>query len=375
MENNSKNKNNLKNKLLIISVLILVIVCIIIGVAMQKYKNTLPVDNGDKSQSSSVTENENSKKQTQIDEKVDIIDINSNSRPYAVVVNNTAVAVKVQEGLNDAYLVYEIPTEGNTSRLLALYKDVDKDLTIGTVRSARHNFVDFALESDAIFCCYGWSHYAEADLKSGSIDYFQGLFGGPYYRNNPENLASEHTAYTNINKLNNSVESKGMRKTSNGTILLKYNTGDEDLSLAQDSKVANTVTIPYGYSPQIASFKYNEESKMYTRYEDNNKCVDYKTKEEITTKNIIVQKVEYKMCDDNYYWDLDTIGSGEGYYITNGYSVPIIWDKKDRSSKTKYIYKDGTIIDGKDVGGQEISVSDGRTWIEVQTTEQKITIE
>ena len=79
------------------------------------------------------------------DGKVDIIDINSNSRPYAVTVNNTAVAVKVQEGLNKAYLVYEIPTEGNTSRLLALYKDIEEDLVIGTIRSARHNFIYFAL--------------------------------------------------------------------------------------------------------------------------------------------------------------------------------------------------------------------------------------
>lgn len=370
-----KNSNNSGYNKIIIICIILSIILICLGIFIFKKKTaqneSFLIEDVENSEESIIEDN----KTNIIDEKVDIIDINSNSRPYAVVVNNTAVAVKVQEGLNDAYLVYEIPTEGNTSRLLALYKDIDKDLTIGTVRSARHNFVDFALESDAIFCCYGWSHYAEADMKSGSIDYFQGLFGGPYYRNNPENLASEHTAYTNINKLNNSVESKGIRKTSTETILLKYNTGDEDLSLAQDSKVANTVTIPYGYSPQIASFKYNEESKMYTRYEDNNKCVDYKTKEEITTKNIIVQKIEYKMCDDNYYWDLDTIGSGEGYYITNGYSVPIIWDKKDRSSKTKYTYKDGTIIDGKNVGGQEISVSDGRTWIEVQTTEQKITIE
>ena len=76
-------------------------------------------------------------------EKVDIIDINSKTRPYAVSVNNTAVAVKVQEGLNKAYLVYEIPTEGNTSRVLALYKDIEEDLTIGTIRIARHNFVDF----------------------------------------------------------------------------------------------------------------------------------------------------------------------------------------------------------------------------------------
>ena len=76
------------------------------------------------------------------------------------------------------------------------------------------------------------------------------------------------------------------------------------------------------------------------------------------------------MCDDNYYWDLDTIGSGDGYYITNGYAVPIKWNKSSRSAKTKYTYAKGTVIDGQDVGGQEITVSDGRTWIEVQTIKQ-----
>ena len=56
-------------------------------------------------------------------EKVDIIDINSKTRPIAIMVNNTPVAVKVQNGVSDAYLVYEVPTEFYTSRLMALYKD------------------------------------------------------------------------------------------------------------------------------------------------------------------------------------------------------------------------------------------------------------
>ena len=310
-----------------------------------------------------------------IEEKVDIMDINSNSRPYAVAVNNTPVAVKVQEGLNKAYLVYEIPTEGNTSRLLAFYKDIEEDLIIGTIRSARHNFVDYALESDAIFCCFGWSHYAEDDMKSGSIDYLQGLYGYPYFRKNPEKLVSEHTAYTSMDKIKDAVNKKGFRTTSNDSVLLNYNVSDVDLSIATESKVANTITIPYGYAPNITAFKYNEETKMYTRYENGNKCIDHNTKEEVTTKNIIVQKVNYKMCDDNYYWDLDTIGTGEGYYITNGYAVPIKWSKSSRDDKTKYTYKTGVILDGQDVGGQEISVSDGRTYIEIQTTSQKLTIE
>lgn len=308
-------------------------------------------------------------------EKVDIIDINSKSRPYAISVNNTAVAVKVQEGLNKAYLVYEIPTEGNTSRILALYKDIQEDLTIGTIRSARHNFIDFALESDAIFVCFGWSHYAEDDMKAGSIDYIQGLYGGPFWRNNPEKLASEHTAYTSISKLNKTVKSKKINTTSNNTILLNYNVADVDLSLAQESKIAKKIKIPYGPAPEITSFEYDEENKMYVRYENGKKCVDYNSKETITAKNIIVQKINYKMCDDNYYWNLETTGTGKGYYITNGYAVPIIWSKANRSSKTKYTYETGVILNGQDVSGQEISVSDGRTWIEIQTNSQKLTIE
>ena len=324
-------------------------------------------------------ENKNNKNETTNQQKgetaeVDIIDLNSNSRPYAVAVNNTPVAVKVQEGLNKAYLVYELPTEGYTSRVLALYKDIEEDLVIGTVRSARHNFIDYALESDAIFCCFGWSHYAEDELKAGGIDYLQGLYGGPYYRNNPENLASEHTAYTSMKKLKDASESAGFRTTSEDAILLNYDGEDIDLSSVENVKVANKVNIPYG-SAQKTVFEYNNETKMYTRYQNGDKCVDYKTKEEITTKNIIVQKVEYTMCDDGYYWDLKVVGSGEGYYITNGHAVEIVWNKENESSKTKYIYKSGTVIDGQDVGGKEITVSDGRTWIELQTTSQTLTIE
>ena len=360
-----------KKKLIIIIVAIILILAVITGIIV--FAVSKPNNNNNGNELSNEAGQDNVEANT--GEKVDIIDINSKTRPYAIAVNNTNVAVKVQEGLNRAYLVYEIPTEGNTSRLLALYKDVEKDLTVGTIRSARHNFVDFALESDAILVCFGWSHYAENDMKRGSIDYIQGLYGGPYYRKNPENLASEHTAYTSTAKLDKTVKSKGFRTTSNDTILLNYDVSDIDLSSATNVKKTNTVTIPYGSSYYKSSFKYDAENKMYIRYQAGTKCVDYKTKETITTKNIIVQKLRYSMCDDNYYWDLDTVGSGEGYYITNGYAVPIKWSKSSRSAKTKYTYVEGTVIDGQDVSGKEITVSDGRTWIEVQTTKQKTIIE
>src|SRR5574344_2425732 len=115
--------------------------------------------------------------------KVTIINTESDSRPYAVVVNNSNVAVKVQTGLNQAYMIYEIPVEGYLTRLLAFYKDAD-DLTIGTIRSVRHNFYDYAFEQDAILVCYGWSHYAKDDANKTKIDYINGLFDNAFWRDN-----------------------------------------------------------------------------------------------------------------------------------------------------------------------------------------------
>lgn len=360
-----------KSKIILIIAVVIVILAVVGILIFSSKKNNEDITNVPVNEENNVEENKEPIKEG----KVDIIDLNSNSRPYMVVVNNTAVAVQVQEGLNKAYMVYEVPTEGNTSRLLALYKDIEEDLVIGTIRSARHNFIDFALESDAILCCFGWSFYAESDLKSGIIDYFQGLYGEPFYRNNPESLATEHTAYTSMKKLIEAAKSSGMRTTSEDSVVLNYDVDDVDLSVAGNVKVANSVTIPYGAAPQIASFKYDENSKMYIRYENGVKCVDHNTKEDVSTKNIIVVKIDYSMCDNNYYWDLKTVGTGEGYYITNGHAVPITWSKESRSAKTVYKYKAGTILNGEDVSGKEISVSDGRTWVEVQTTKQTLTIE
>lgn len=299
-------------------------------------------------------------------EKVDIVDVESKTRPLAIAVNNTPVAIKVQTGLNKAHIIYEIATEGATSRLLAIYKN-QNDLKVGTIRSARHNFADFALENSAILVVYGWSHYAEDDLKGGSVNYVQGLVGeGKMWRNNPEKLASEHTAYLNTSKvMDYAINNKKYKKEvtdAKDTVLLNYSTGDVDLSKLNGAMKADNVTVNYGSVSN--NFKYNNETKMYTRIVNGKVTKDYETKEEFTTKNVIVERVKYSVMPDNYYWDLKTVGEGTGYFITNGYAVPIKWSKSSRNAKTKYTYLDG----------KEIEVSDGRTYIEVQVVNQKTTI-
>ena len=63
--------------------------------------------------------------------------------------------------------------------------------------------------------------------------------------------------------------------------------------------------------------------------------------------------------------ELKNIGSGEGYFISNGYAVPIKWEKKSPAGKTVYKFLDG----------QELTVNDGITYIQIQPSNQKTIIE
>ena len=293
-----------------------------------------------------------------------IFDTTSNNRPYAIVVNNTPVAVKVQEGLNKAYIVYEIPTEGYTSRLLAVYKDV-KELTVGTIRSCRHNFMDFAHEHDAIIVCFGWSIFARKELLEGFNDFLNGnesQWASAFWRSNPEKLATEHTAYTSLEKLNSYTKSNKYRLTSDKSLLLNYSAEEVNLDSIAGSKTANTVTLPYG--SVTTKFTYDPKTKMYTRIVNGTVAKDHKTKEPFTTRNIIIVKAAHTLKSGNYYWDLKIMGKGKGYYVTNGKYIPITWQKDSRTSKSKYFYPDGT----------EIKVNDGRTYIEVHDTTKTVSI-
>ena len=69
--------------------------------------------------------------------------------------------------------------------------------------------------------------------------------------------------------------------------------------------------------------------------------------------------------DEKGRQNLNNIGTGTGYYITNGQSIEINWEKESRESKTVYKTKDG----------KELKVSDGNTYIQIQPAGKAVTIE
>lgn len=295
--------------------------------------------------------------------KVKIIDVNSNSRPIAVSINNNHAAWP-QAGLQDAYLSYELIAEGGITRILAFFKDTNTE-KIGSVRSARHYFLDYVLENDAIFVHYGHSPQALSDIKSLGINNINGMYdASAFYRDKTLKRASEHTAFTTMEKIKKTIKSKGYRTETDKGTLLKYSAVNKDYSKDETSKVANNVSITYS-DYQTTSYVYDKENKVYKMYMSKEKHNDLVTKKQYTVKNIITYQVENSSIDKKGRQNLYNTGKGEGYFISNGIATKIKWSKVSRSAKTKYTLMDGT----------ELVVNDGNTWIHIQPKNKTLSIE
>ena len=314
---------------------------------------------------------ENDKTETQeqepiIEKKLQILDLESDTRPIAVMINNHKTAQPYQTGLNDAYLVYEIVVEGGITRMMAVFKDQDT-ATIGTVRSSRHYFLDYAQENDAIYTHFGWSPQAEEDINNLNIDNVNGLVDSGFWRDQElrnNGVPLEHTAYTNIENILKVADKRGYETTSTKDTLLNNSVDEIDLSTMEGAIKADNVFIEYS-SYQKNTFKYDSVNKVYNKYSNDTLRKDYVTGEAFKAKNIITYQVNNYSMDSYGRQEIDNIGSGEGYFISNGYAVPITWEKKSPSSQTVYKFLDG----------KEITVNDGITYIQIQPKNKTLEIE
>ena len=295
---------------------------------------------------------------------VQIVDLNSTSRPDAVMINNLGAARPYHTGLQDAYLVYEIVVEGGITRYLALFKDKTNEV-VGNVRSARHYYIDYVLENDAYYVHWGWSPQAQSDISSLDIDNLNGLtYGSPYFfRQNISGVNTEHKAFTNLSELANLVDRLGYRKETNKDLLLNYSA--TSVELPSDATDATEIDIKYSGS-STTNYVYDSDAKVYKQFVNDKEHTDYETKKQYTVKNIIVYQVGNTTIagDNKGRQDLDNIGTGEGYFITEGKTIPITWEKDSRSSQTVY----------RDKSGEEITVNDGNTWIHIVPKSGKISI-
>ncbi|MCI9177643.1 MAG: DUF3048 domain-containing protein [Clostridia bacterium] len=297
-------------------------------------------------------------------------------RPIAFMLDNNINAMP-QAGLIQADLVYEIIVEGGETRLMAVMKNKNLD-KIGPLRSARHYFLDYALENDAIYVHYGQSPQAKDDIKSLAISDINGINESESSFWRDSSRYAPHNAVTSTQKIKKIIERENFRTTTNKGNVLNYVVEEVELEEKKEepkegemegkvTNLAKTVTIPYS-SYNTVKYTYDEQTKTYIRYSRNKKQIDWNTNETVTAKNIIITKCKNTTLNDGTTkgrQTLDNVKTLDGYYITNGKYISIKCEKTARSEKTIY----------KDLQGNEIKVNDGKTFIQICPIDSKISFE
>lgn len=288
------------------------------------------------------------------DNEVKIIDINSKTRPYAIMVSCHEAALP-QAGLDKAYIVYELMVEFGVTRMMALYKDVEVE-KIGSIRSARDQYLAYVFENDAVYVHAGGQEETLNRISKEKINHIDvdGKYG---IRDKFLKRAWEHTLFSNTSLLKKGMNEKKIRNTTDVDNILEYS----PISINMDKYKtidANNVSIKYS-DYRTSNYKYDSANKYYLRSMNNKDNVDLVTKEQYSVKNIIVYGVKYTTYTAHGYYGyqkMNNIGTGEGYYITEGKALPIIWIKDSESSQTIYKIKET---------GEDLIVNDGNTYIQI----------
>ncbi len=277
-------------------------------------------------------------------------------RPYAIMINNIK-KVNPQSGISEASVLYEALVEGGITRLMGIFEDFSSD-RIGSVRSARHYYASIADEYDAIFVHYGETKYATSKMSQLDLDNLSGLEGvgnTVYYRD--KSISAPHNAFASYNGIIKGTKQKKYRTERASEWENHYGFYEEDTTLSNGQSVTkaalgfSSYTTPY--------FEYNEEEKVYGRFQFGGAHVDANTGEQLQFKNVIIQLVKEWNIDNNGYQTMDIENSsGDGYYITNGKMVPITWQKNESNSKMHYYDTDGNVL----------KVNPGKTFIAVYPT-------
>lgn len=284
-------------------------------------------------------------------------------RPLAIMMSNDKESLP-QYGINRAGVVYEAPVEGAMNRYMAIMENYDDLDRIGSVRSCRTYYTYFAREFDAIYAHCGQSTFARPYLKNvDNINGVESIGNTAYYRTSDRKRP--HNFYASFEGIQKAIETLGYSQEYDEEYRGHYYFAGENHPVILDGEgTFSGVLITPGYPFSKPWFAYNEEDKLYHRFQYSG---EHRGSEgQIAVKNIIIQ-----CCASGYYATTDYRNInvhedlGGGFFITNGRAERISWKKDGEFGVTHYYGPDG----------KEIVLNPGKTWVCIVLSSQMDKIE
>lgn len=265
---------------------------------------------------------------------------NKSNLPFMAIIENSKVS-RPQSGLSEADIVYETMAEGGIPRFIALFQSKSPK-EIGPIRSARPYFISISKEYNLPFAHCGGSAEALDKIKNEKLMSMNEYFYGKYYWRDFEKKAP-HNLYTSAEKLRNLISFYGFNKKASSALTFD-NSFWENKSFLLASNIYLVLNSSYKTS-------YTYKNGFYFKSMDNVAAIDISNENPIAIKNIIIQITNIETRTDERI-NIQQIGKGIGYVISNGKYIKINWSKETETSPT--------IL--KDEKGQRVKLSIGNSW-------------
>lgn len=268
-------------------------------------------------------------------------------RPVAIMLNNIKDCLP-QNSLNEGDIYYEFPVEGGITRIMMLVSDYESLGVVGSIRSSRDYYVDMLHTHNALYIHAGGSPMAYDKLFAQGINYMDAVttyIPDMFYRdlNRLSYMASEHTLMTTGERIVNGISFMKYETKHSDDFVPTFQFYNESEDVQPVGSAASHVHMNSTFL-QTVDFVYDADKGEYLRYQYNGMPhVDGLTGEQLSVKNVVILFTDVALIpgDESGRLSVNTVGSGEGYYITNGRRKVITWSREHATAPLVLKYKDG----------------------------------
>ncbi len=262
-------------------------------------------------------------------------------RPLLFVIGNTESAMP-QYGLSKAEVLFEVPMEDGSTRLLAVTTQYLSAEKIGSLRAAAPYYSDIADFFGAVLVHAGNADGSNGQEPTGIDVLSAAVQSSGFYkealRPNPHNL------FTTPTRLQNILRMAGYRaERQNPLPYFRFNSDGNALSLV--GTPATHIRIDYSLSHRT-EFRYQTATGLYKRYENGMVQSDAEDGAPLTAKNVFILYANSTLTENASGSSLTLdISNGSGIYATNGAYIPILWYKNPDGSLVFIRESDGAILE------------------------------
>ena len=276
----------------------------------------------------------------------------TSQRPIAVMLAGDLID-RPLSGLGQADLVFEMPVAPNgITRFMAVFQ-CEHPEEIGSVRSARNEFIPLSAGIGAILVHWGGEHEALTKLNAEIIDNIDAMKyeGTTFYRKS--GLKPPHNGFTDLTRITDKSQELKYNLSNNFAGYSHEKSADGNKNISNITDEINVYQAPFD-----VKWIYDKDANVYKRIHGNTPEIDRGISSQVQASVVAVIKTTSKVLNELYI-SVGIPGQGTASIYQNGIVINGTWIKDSSRPDSKLYFYDNN--------GKEIEFTAGKIWVEITT--------